>query len=133
MHKTLVVMALALTTLTAAASDDADIDARVMALSEDLRCVVCQNQSIAESNAGLALDLRREIRAMLVAGKDENDVRHFLTDRYGDFILYDPPFKASTLLLWAGPGVLLIGALAALARTLRQRTQRERNDAGAPR
>lgn len=107
-----------------AASSDAALDARVMKISEELRCLVCQNQSIAESNADLAQDLRREVREMFVAGKSESDVRAFMVERYGDFVLYDPPVRRSTLLLWIGPGVLVVLALAGLLRKLaRQRKE----------
>jgi len=79
-------------------------------LSEELRCLVCQNQAIAESNADLAKDLRTEIHTMLLAGKTEEQIKEFMVNRYGDYVLYDPPFKPMTWLLWIGPvGILLIG------------------------
>lgn len=113
----------------AAAAPEAELDARVMKLSEELRCLVCQNQSIAESNADLAQDLRREVREMLAAGKSEADVRAFMVERYGDFVLYDPPVKRSTLLLWVGPGVALLAALGGLLWQLqRRRRVREPED-----
>ncbi|MEN3110715.1 cytochrome c-type biogenesis protein [Uliginosibacterium paludis] len=116
-----------------AAGSDAALDARVMKISEELRCLVCQNQSIAESNADLAQDLRREVREMLAAGKTEADVREFMVERYGDFVLYDPPVKRSTLLLWIGPGLAAVIALGGLWWQLaRRRRTRAGDEADAP-
>ena len=92
-----------------------------MALSAELRCLVCQNQTIADSNAELAVDLRRQIREQIALGRDDDQIRTYMTDRYGDFVLYKPPLKSSTLLLWLGPGVLLAAALGALLMVLRRR------------
>ena len=90
---------------------EGDLDRRVAELSQELRCLVCQNQTLAESNAPLAVDLRNQVREQLAAGKSEQDVIDFMVARYGDFVLYRPPFKASTLFLWVGPFVfLLLGA-----------------------
>lgn len=97
------------------------LEARVMALATELRCLVCQNQTIADSHADLAVDLRQQIREMLERGMSDAEVRRYMTDRYGDFVLYNPPMKASTALLWVGPGVLLVVALAALFVVLRRR------------
>src|SRR5881394_4407761 len=91
----------------AAAQDDAALEKRVRELSTELRCLVCQNQTLADSNAPLALDLRNQIREQLKAGKTERDVVDFMVPRYGDFVLYRPPFKATTAALWTGPFVLL--------------------------
>ena len=77
-------------------------------LSLQLRCLVCQNQSVAESNAGLAVDLRNQVREQVVAGKSDREIIDFMTSRYGDFVLYKPPVKVTTLLLWFGPGLLLL-------------------------
>ena len=112
--------ALALATAIAAPSD-AQLDARVHALSQQLRCVVCQNQTLADSQAELAVDLRRQIRGQLRAGAGDEAVKAYLVQRYGDFVLYDPPLKPSTWLLWFGP--LLLRALAALA-VVRSRLRR---------
>ncbi len=98
-----------------------EIEARMMVLAAELRCLVCQNQSIADSHSGLAEDLRQQIREMLAKGMTEDQINHYMTDRYGDFVLYRPPFKASTWLLWVGPGLLTVGALAALVMVLRRR------------
>src|SRR3954449_12341119 len=92
-----------------------------MTLSSELRCLVCQNQTLADSNAELAVDLRNTIREQLVRGASEGDVLDFMVARYGDFVLYRPPLKASTIALWAGPFVLLgLGAFF-LARRLRSK------------
>ena len=104
-----------------AAAPDAALEAHVMRISERLRCLVCQNQSIAESQAELANDLRRQVREMLVAGKSESDILAFMVERYGDFVLYDPPFQVTTLLLWGGPAALMLIALAGFAWTVRMR------------
>ncbi len=86
---------------------------RAAALAEQLRCLVCQNQSIAESNAELAVDLRREISEQIRAGRSDSDIIDFMVARYGDFVLYRPPVKPHTLLLWFGPALLAIAALLA--------------------
>jgi cytochrome c-type biogenesis protein CcmH len=98
-----------------------DIEQRAIALERELRCLVCQNQTLAESNAPLAMDLRNQIREQLAAGKSEREVVDYLVARYGDFVRYRPPLKASTALLWAGPFVFLIGGFYFLARFLRRR------------
>ena len=86
-----------------------DLDKRVAALADELRCLVCQNQTLADSNAPLAVDLRNQMREQLAKGASEREVREFMVARYGDFVLYRPPFKASTAVLWLGPFVLLVG------------------------
>ncbi len=99
---------------------------RAVQLGEKLRCLVCQNQSIEESNAELAVDLRRQIREMIAQGRNDREIVDFMVQRYGDFVLYQPPFKAATLLLWLGPGLLLATGLAVLIYNLRRRRgQRE--------
>src|SRR5919108_3229117 len=98
-----------------------DVEHRAAALERELRCLVCQNQSLAESNAPLAVDLRNQVREQLAAGKSEREVVDYLVARYGDFVLYRPPLKASTLALWAGPFVFLIGGFYVLIRLLRRR------------
>ena len=97
------------------------IDRRAMSLAHELRCLVCQNQTIADSNAPLAIDLRNQIREQLAAGKSDRDVIDFMVERYGDFVLYRPPFKATTLVLWLGPFLFLIGGAWALLRFVRRR------------
>ncbi len=92
-------------------SEGSDLEKRAHALEQELRCLVCQNQTLADSNAPLAVDLRNQVREQLAAGKSDQDVIDFMVARYGDFVLYRPPFKASTVFLWAGPFVfLLLGA-----------------------
>ena len=103
------------------AAEDPQLEARVARVAEELRCLVCQNQTIADSNAELAKDLRREVREMLVQGKSATEVREFMVARYGDFILYRPPLRASTILLWIGPFALLILALWVYRRIVRDR------------
>lgn len=102
-------------------AEDPLIEQRMIKLAEELRCLVCQNESLAGSHAELAEDLRREIRAQMKAGKNDKEVIQYLTDRYGDFVLYRPPFKPVTWLLWLGP--LLFLALGGLGWyfTLRRR------------
>lgn len=85
---------------------------RFQALAKELRCLVCQNENLADSNAGLAKDLREEIHKLMQSGKTDDEIKTYLTARYGDFVLYDPPLRAGTLLLWLGPGLLLlVGAI----------------------
>ena len=102
-------------------ADDPVIEQRLVNLAEDLRCLVCQNESLAGSHAELAEDLRREIRAQMKAGKDDKEVIAYLTERYGDFVLYRPPFKPATYLLWLGPVLFLGIGGGAWVMTLRRR------------
>jgi cytochrome c-type biogenesis protein CcmH len=106
--------------LTAA---DPALEAHMLAITGELRCLVCQNQTIADSHADLAVDLRQEVREMLQRGMTDAQVRRYMTDRYGDFILYRPPLKPATAVLWIGPAVLLAVAALALIVTLRRRTR----------
>jgi cytochrome c-type biogenesis protein CcmH len=107
------------------------LDARLKRLETDLRCLVCQNQTLADSDAPLAADLRREIRELAVAGRTDDDIRAFLVDRYGDFVLYRPPLKPKTWLLWLGPfALLLLGAIVWWSVLRRRRAQS--TDAVAP-
>lgn len=94
--------------------------ARAVKLAEKLRCLVCQNESIAESRADLANDLRREIRVQITAGRSDEEIVEFMVSRYGDFVLYDPPLKATTALLWAGPALLLLAGILVLGYNLRR-------------
>src|SRR5215471_8265822 len=105
----------------APAADDPVLEARMLRIAAELRCLVCQNQTIADSHAGLAEDLRRDIREQLTRGATDEQVVQYMTDRYRDFIRYRPPLRGSTALLWIGPGVLLVGGLAVLALVLRRR------------
>lgn len=101
---------------------------RTMALADELRCLVCQNQTIADSNADLAVDLRREIRAQVAAGRSDAEILDFMTTRYGDFVLYNPPLKATTVALWFGPGALFVIGFVVLYRVLRGRRERIADD-----
>ncbi len=102
---------------------DPELEARVMKLAAELRCLVCQNQTIADSNAGLAVDLRNQVRDMLRQGKSDKEVLAYMTARYGDFVLYRPPMKESTALLWLGPAVLFGAGLVVLVVVLRRRAR----------
>ncbi len=107
----------------APASDDPVLEARVMSVASELRCLVCQNQTIADSHADLAQDLRNQVRDMLRQGKSEAEILAYMTQRYGDFVLYRPPVKPVTTLLWFGPAVLLIGGVIVLMLVLRRRSK----------
>src|ERR1700754_2602051 len=100
---------------------DRALEARMLAIASELRCLVCQNQTIADSHADLAADLRKEVRELLQQGKSDAEIRAYMTARYGDFVLYRPPLKATTAALWLGPAALLAIALAALAVTIARR------------
>ena len=106
--------------LTAA---DPALEARMLDITGELRCLVCQNQTIADSHADLAVDLRQEVREMLQKGMTPVQIRKYMTDRYGDFILYRPPLKATTAVLWLAPATLLVIALLALAVVIRRRSK----------
>jgi cytochrome c-type biogenesis protein CcmH len=108
----------------AAVAADPVAEKRLQKLSEELRCLVCQNQTIADSNAELAQDLRREVRSMIKEGKSDKEIVDFMVTRYGDFVLYRPPVKGITLLLWGGPVGLMLLGLFILQRYLRRRTLR---------
>lgn len=105
------------------AADDPELEARTMAIANELRCVVCQNQSVADSQAPLADDLRQQIRDQLKAGRHPEEIRRYMTDRYGDFVLYRPPVNERTALLWFGPALLLVAGLVALVAVLRRRSR----------
>ena len=126
----LLVVAIALSPILLLAADavptekDPVAAARAVALSEKLRCLVCQNQTIADSNAELAQDLRRQIREQIAAGKSDKEIVDYMVARYGDFVLYQPPLKPTTLLLWAGPALLVVTGFVVLARIVRARRVR---------
>ena len=105
-------------------ADNPQAEARLKHLAVELRCLVCQNQTLADSNAPLAEDLRQEVREMIAKDMSDKDIIEFLVTRYGDFILYRPPLKATTTLLWLGPFVLLIAGVAALVLALRRRQKK---------
>jgi cytochrome c-type biogenesis protein CcmH len=126
----LLLVAIAVSPLLAFAADavpterDAVVAARAVNLAERLRCLVCQNQTIADSNADLAQDLRREIREQIAAGRSDGEIVDYMVARYGDFVLYQPPLKSTTLLLWAGPALLVAIGFVVLARIVRARRMR---------
>ncbi len=105
-------------------AENPQVEARLKALAVELRCLVCQNQTLADSNAPLAEDLRREVREMIVKDMSDKEIIDFLVTRYGDFVLYRPPLKTSTTLLWVGPFLLLIGGATALVFALRRRQRK---------
>ena len=105
------------------AAEDPVLEKRVTELSELLRCLVCQNQTIADSHAELAIDLKNQIREKMRAGESDRQIVDYMVARYGDFVLYKPPVKATTVVLWAGPFVLLLGGLASLFFKLRKRVR----------
>lgn len=112
--------------------EDPRMQARYEKLTTELRCLVCQSGSIAESNALLAADLRREVRTLLKAGKSDDEIRKFMTDRYGDFVLYRPPLAPRTWLLWFAPALLLgVGGIVAW-RVIAQRTRLVATDPDEP-
>lgn len=102
---------------------DPALEARMTRITSELRCLVCQNQTIADSHADLAVDLRKQVREQLTAGRSDNEIVDYMTDRYGDFVLYRPPFKATTALLWLGPAAMLGGGLLVLVVVLRRRSR----------
>ena len=102
---------------------DPALEARMVRITSELRCLVCQNQTIADSNASLAVDLRREARALIKQGKTDAEVVDYMTARYGDFVLYRPPLRATTMLLWFGPALMLAGGAAVLVIVLRRRSR----------
>ena len=111
------------------AHPDAVVEERLRTLAEELRCLVCQNQTIADSNAPLALDLRTQIRTQIAAGASDAQIREYMVDRYGDFVLYRPPLKATTALLWVGPFLLLGVGVVVFVRVMRRGRH---ESAGAP-
>ena len=102
-------------------ADDPELEKRVKAVSDELRCLVCQNQTIADSSAALAVDLKTQVREMLADGKTEAEIVSYMTERYGDFVLYRPPMKPTTVLLWFGPFLLLAGGGIILFINLKKR------------
>jgi len=101
--------------------DDPAIEKRLHNLSQELRCLVCQNETLADSRADLAIDLRNQIREQMKAGKTDKEIIAYLTQRYGDFVLYSPPVRPTTYLLWFGPFILMLGGLLFLFQYVKQR------------
>lgn len=127
MKRWLLILALALATVAAQAKEAAPmaadelVEKRMVAISDELRCLVCQNESLSGSHAELANDLRREIRTLIKDGKSDAEIMDFMVSRYGDFVRYRPPVKGSTLFLWFGPAALLVIGLYGLIHYLRRR------------
>lgn len=128
LRRFLVAMLLALAMQPAMAAEgmaqpvgDPAVEARVTKLAEELRCLTCMGQSIADSQSSFSADMKREIRTMIGAGKNDKEIMEFMVQRYGDFVLYRPPVKSTTWVLWGGPFLLLILGLAFLAAKLRKR------------
>jgi len=107
----------------APAVEDPALEARLVEVTSELRCLVCQNQTIADSHADLAVDLRNQVREMLRRGDSREQIVAYMTARYGDFVLYRPPLKQTTALLWFGPGLLMVAGLVVLVVVLRRRAR----------
>lgn len=128
MRKLSCVLVLALLSGTTGAREAAPVAAdpvlerEVVTIASELRCLVCQNQSIAESNAPLAVDLRNQVKEQLQAGRTRDEIRAYMVERYGDFVLYRPPVNAATLLLWLGPLLLMAAGFLVLYRRIARRT-----------
>ena len=112
--------------------EDPALQARYELIIKDLRCLVCQNESIADSNASLAEDLRRQVREMLLAKKSDAEIFAFMRARYGDFVLYNPPLQKTTLLIWGAPFILLLVGLAVVLRIVRMRSRMPVDDDPTP-
>jgi cytochrome c-type biogenesis protein CcmH len=127
-----VLVALLLAGAISLARADAAFEARLKNLEEELRCLVCQNQTLADSTAPLAEDLRREVREMALQGKSDAEIKQYLVARYGDFVLYKPPVKPTTWLLWFGPFAFLLGGGLVWYVVLRRRGRKTSDDDGPP-
>lgn len=117
---------------TFAVRADEALDARLKMLETELRCLVCQNQTLAESNAPLAEDLRKEVRELAVSGKSDDEIRSYLVARYGDFVLYKPPLKSTTYALWFGPFLLLLAGAIVWVLVLRRRASATSDAVSSP-
>jgi cytochrome c-type biogenesis protein CcmH len=138
MHRVVTSILVALVALVASvamaqAPLTSELDLRLKKLETELRCLVCQNQTLADSNAPLAEDLRKEVRELAVAGKSDAEIKQYLVARYGDFVLYRPPLQTNTWLLWAGPFALLAAGAAIWWAVVRRRKRGgDSDDDGAP-
>jgi cytochrome c-type biogenesis protein CcmH len=112
--------------------EDPALQTRFEAITKQLRCLVCQNESIADSNVELASDLRRQVREMLIAGKSDAAILDFMTDRYGDFVRFSPPLTAKTLLIWGAPFIMLLLGVGIVFRVVRQRSRMPLDDEPSP-
>jgi cytochrome c-type biogenesis protein CcmH len=112
--------------------EDAALQARFENIAKDLRCLVCQNESIADSNVELASDLRRQVREMLVAGKSDDEIFNFMTDRYGEFVRFNPPVDRKTVLIWGAPFIVLLLGVVIIVRIVRGRSRMPLDDEASP-
>jgi cytochrome c-type biogenesis protein CcmH len=111
--------------------EDPALQSRYERITKDLRCLVCQNESVADSNAPLAEDLRRQVRDMLIGGKSDEAVFDFMTARYGEFVRYNPPLEPKTLLIWGAPFIMLLIGAAVVVRVVKQRSRMPLDDGAA--
>jgi cytochrome c-type biogenesis protein CcmH len=112
--------------------EDPALQARFESIAKDLRCLVCQNESIADSNVELASDLRRQVREMLVAGKTDDEIFNFMTDRYGEFVRFNPPVDRKTALIWGAPFFVLLLGVVIIVRIVRGRSRMPLDDEASP-
>ena len=112
--------------------EDPALQTRFERITKDLRCLVCQNESIADSNVELAMDLRRQVQEMLIAGKSDEAIFDFMTERYGDFVRFNPPLEAKTLLIWGAPFIVLLLGIGIIFRVVRRRSRMPLDDEPAP-
>jgi len=112
--------------------EDPALQARFENITKDLRCLVCQNESIADSNVELARDLRRQVQEMLVAGKSDDAIFDFMTERYGDFVRFNPPLESKTLLIWGAPFLVLLLGVGIIFRVVRRRSRMPLDDEPSP-
>jgi len=112
--------------------EDPQLQGRFERITHDLRCLVCQNESIADSNVDLAADLRREVREMLMAGKTDDQIFDFMTARYGEFVRFNPPLEPKTLLIWGAPFIILLVGAGVVYRVVRQRSRMSLDDEPSP-
>ena len=112
--------------------EDPALQARFERIAKDLRCLVCQNESIADSNVELASDLRRQVHEMLVAGKSDEDIFNFMTDRYGEFVRFNPPLERKTALIWGAPFIVLLLGVVIIFRIVRRRSRMPLDDEPTP-
>ena len=117
---------------TERAFEDPAQQARYEKLARELRCLVCRSETIADSNAELARDLRRQLRELMAAGKSDQEIMQYMTDRYGDYVLYKPPLAARTVLLWAAPMLLVLGGAIAAVVVIRRKAQLPEDDPADP-
>jgi cytochrome c-type biogenesis protein CcmH len=112
--------------------EDPALQARFERITKDLRCLVCQNESIADSNVELAMDLRRQVQEMLVAGKSDDAIFDFMTERYGDFVRFNPPLQPKTLLIWGAPFIVLLLGIGIIFRIVRRRSRMPLDEEPSP-